>query len=79
MDEYSTGMDPEMKRYFQKIMKTFGVGLFWMLVMGTAGLFFRLGLTKDGVRWYNLLFYGVFVITLVSVVLFFYRVWTKNE
>ena len=77
MDEYSQGMDPEVKLYFRKIMKTFGVGLFWLLLMGTAGLFFKLAFVNNGLHWYNLAFYSICLISLVFVIQFFYRVWYK--
>jgi hypothetical protein len=43
MDEYNTGMDPEVKQYFRKIVKSFTAGLIWMIAVSTAGIFFRLG------------------------------------
>ncbi len=78
MDEYTTGMDPEVKRYFKKIMKSFGVGLLWLLVSGTAGLFFKLGIIKNSWRWYNLVFYGFFFVTLIMLIFFYYKLWRKN-
>ena len=79
MDEYNTGMDPEMKRYFRKIMNSFAAGLFWLLMMVTAGLFFGLGIAKNGLRWYNILFYLVFLVTFALLARYFYRVWTRKE
>ncbi|HZH64046.1 MAG TPA: hypothetical protein VEY10_04075 [Flavisolibacter sp.] len=79
MDEYDeSGMGPEVTRYFKKIMNSFGAGLLWLMVMGTAGFFFKLAIIRDGIRWYNLVFYGFFLLTLTAVILFFYRVWRKT-
>jgi NADH:ubiquinone oxidoreductase subunit 3 (subunit A) len=79
MDEYNTGMDPEVKRYFRKIMKTFSVGLLWMMVTGTAGFFFGLAIIRDGLRWYNLVFYFFFLLTLAAMIFYFYKIWGKND
>ncbi len=79
MDEYSTGMDPEVKSYFKKIMKTFSVGLLWMMVVGTAGFFFGLAIIRGSLRWYNIVFYSLFLLTLFAIILFFYKVWRKND
>lgn len=80
MDEYSSsGMDPEVKRYFRKILNSFAVGLLWLMSMGIAGLFFKLAIVKNNVRWYNIVFYGVFLSTLALLILFFYRVWRKKD
>jgi hypothetical protein len=80
MDEYDeTGMGPEVKIYFRKIMNSFGAGLLWMLVIGTAGFFFKLAIIQDAVRWYNLVFYACFFVSLAALLLFFYKIWRKNS
>ena len=78
MDEYNTGIDPEVKIYFRKIMKSFSVGLFWLLIMATLGLFFRLGHVQNGGHWYNWVFYGVLLLTLAALLRFFYNLWRKR-
>ena len=56
MDEYNSGMDPEVKRYFRKIINSFSAGLLWLVVIATAGIFFRLGEMGHGIHWYNIVF-----------------------
>ena len=77
MDEYNTGMDPEVKRYFRKIIRSFSMGLLWLIVISTAGLFFDLGPVYHGVKWYNILFYSLAIISLFALLYYFYRVWKK--
>jgi hypothetical protein len=77
MDEYNSGMDPEVKLYFRKIIKSFSAGLLWMMVIVTAGLFFRLGHIRDGIHWYNILFYVVMLISLIYLIRYFYKIWSK--
>ena len=80
MDEYDeSGMGPEVKRYFRKIMNSFGAGLLWMLVTGTAGFYFKLAIIRDNIRWYNLFFYGFFLLTLAAVIFYFYKIWRKTD
>ena len=79
MDEYNTGMDPEMKAYFQKVMKSFGVVSLWLLLMMTLGLYLRLGYFTNGLDWYNVVFYLVFLLTLILVLRFLFKVWKKKE
>lgn len=79
MDEYNTGMDPEVKRYFQKIMKSFGAGLLWLMFMMTLGLYFRLGYFINGLDWYNGIFYFTFFVTLVLLLRYLLKVWRKKE
>lgn len=79
MDEYNTGMDPEVKRFFRKIMATVGVGLLWIMLMAVAGLYLRLGYFVHGLDWYNGIFYTVLLVTLVFVLRFLFNVWRRKE
>jgi membrane protein DedA with SNARE-associated domain len=74
-DEENMGMDPEVKRYFRKIMSSFSTGLLWMLITSTAGFYFDLAIIHEEVRWYNLAFYLFFLVTLVLFVWYLYKTW----
>jgi hypothetical protein len=78
MDEYNSGMDPEMRKYFRKIINSFSYALLWLLTMATAGLFFGLGIMGEGIRWYNVVFYLVFIGSLFALLRYFYKTW-KNR
>ena len=78
MDEYNSGMDPEIKLYFQKIMKSFTAILLWMMVFPTAGLFFKLGYLNKGWHWYNVLFYLLLLLGSILLLRFFFKVWQKK-
>jgi hypothetical protein len=75
MDEYNTGMDPEMKRLFRKIVKSFSFGALWLLSITTLGLFFKLGVVTDSIRWYNILFYFILIGTLFLLLRYYYKAW----
>jgi hypothetical protein len=76
MDEYSSGgMDPEMKRYFMKIMNSFSLALFWLLSVSTLGLFFGLGIARNGIKWYNVVFYLFALGSLAGLLYYFYKAW----
>lgn len=79
MDEYNTGMDPEVKVYFRKIMKSFGALLLWLILMMILGLYLRLGYFVNGLDWYNGIFYFIFFVTLVLLLRFLLKVWRKKE
>lgn len=79
MDEYDRGMDPEVKRYFRKIINSFSVGLLWLLSISTAGLFFDLAITGEGIKWYNIIFYAVALISFAGLIFYYYKVWSKKE
>ena len=77
MDEYNSGWDPEVKNFFRKILASFGAGLLWMMLMATVGLYFGLALIGDIVHWYNMLFYVIFLLSLVGLIRYLYKVWRK--
>jgi hypothetical protein len=79
MDEYNQGWDPEVKQYFRKIANSFAVGALWLLLLGLSGFAFGLAVFKDVVRWYNLVYYGVLLISLSLLLLYYYRLWRKKE
>lgn len=75
MDEYNTGMDPEMKRYFKKILNSFSFGAMWLIGMATLGIFFQLAVIKNRVQWYNALFYIILLVSLWLLIRYYYRQW----
>lgn len=68
-------MDPEIKKYFKKILSSFCVGLLWLFTMATMGIYFQLGLVSGGLHWYNLLFYLCSLLTLLWLLSFYFKLW----
>jgi hypothetical protein len=75
MDEYNSGMDPEIKRYFRKIVNSFSWGALWLIAIATLGIFFRLGVVSNSVQWYNILFYLILIISLYMLLRYYYKAW----
>jgi hypothetical protein len=75
MDEYNSGMDPEMRRYFRKIMSSFSWGAMWLISISTLGIFFQLGFVAEGFKWYNILFYVILIGSLVMLLRYYYKMW----
>ena len=70
-------MDPEVTRYFRKIINSFSWGLIWMLTMAMIGLYYKLALFDGGFAWYNALFYVGFMATFLLLFRYYYRTWRK--
>lgn len=68
-------MDPEVKKYFLKIISSFCMGLLWMFSIVTAGLYFKLALVGKSWLWYNALFYILFFLSFLLLLRYYYRVW----
>ena len=71
------GWDPEVKKYFQKIISSFSFGLMWLMSCVTAGLYFGLAYRKDVPLLYNILFYAGLLLTLFLLLRYYYRLWKK--
>ena len=71
------GWDPEIKKYFRKIVSSIFPGVLWLLSGLTVGLYLGLGYRKDISVIYIVLFYLVFVSTFILLIRHLYRVWKK--
>jgi hypothetical protein len=70
-----SGWDPQVKKFFIKIINTVSYGLLWLMACATAGLYFQLGYGR-GI--YTVIFYLMMAITLFLLLRFFYKTWKKN-
>ncbi len=69
------GWDPEVIKYFRKILNTIVFGLLWLMAALTAGLYFGLAYHPDIL--YEVLFYSGLSISLVLLIRYYYRLWKK--
>lgn len=70
------GWDPEVKKFFIKILYTLSLGLFWMMAI-SMGLYFNLGGGGERPLYAVILFYAFAVITLLLLLRYYYRTWKK--
>lgn len=68
-------MDPEMAKYFKKILNSFSMGLLWMMAASTAGFYFGLALFNDQMQWYNFVFYTLLLASFGALLWYYYKVW----
>ena len=71
------GWDPEVKRYFRKIISTISYGLLWLIAVVAGGIYYKLGWQGDKPLIYTILFYGVAVFSFILLLLFYIRLWKK--
>ncbi len=69
------GWDPEVTKYFRKILNTIAFGLLWLMAALTAGLYF--GLAYHPYILYTILFYTGLSISLALLIFYYYRMWKK--
>ena len=71
-------MDPEVMKYFKKIMNSFVIGLLWMFVIATLGLYFQMAFVEGRLQWYNWLFYGFFLLSFILLIRIYYKIWRED-
>ena len=69
------GWDPQVRKYFRKILNSIGYGLAWMFACMIAGIYYRLGYAGDHPVWYTLLFYILATVTLLLLVRYLFKTW----
>jgi hypothetical protein len=71
------GWDPEVRKFFRKILNSISFGLLWMMSMVTAGIYFQLAYSGGKPVIYTIIFYVVMMGSLAALLWYFYRTWKK--
>jgi len=69
------GWDPDVRKYFSKILNSFAYGLLWMMGCVTAGIYFELGHFYGKPAWQPIVFYTVMLGSLAAYLYYLYRIW----
>jgi FtsH-binding integral membrane protein len=72
-----SGMEPEVRQYLKKVLNSFMVGLLWLLVNSTLGIYFGLAFGGNYSVIVNILFYVWFAASIGLLLWYYYRVWKK--
>ena len=70
------GWDPEVKRFFIRIINTISTGLLWLMTGVTAGIYFKMAYRIDK-PWIMVIYYLVMLGSLFFLIRYYYRIW-KN-
>lgn len=71
--------DPDVKKYFMKILNSISVGLIWLMACATAGIYFDLGNFYGNPLWQPLVFYSLMLLTGALYVRFLYNIWKEKQ
>jgi hypothetical protein len=67
--------DPEIKKFFLRILNSVSLGLCWMMASATAGIYYKLGYFNGQPLIYNILFYTCMLGSLGLLIRYLYRTW----
>lgn len=69
--------DPQVTKFFRKIINTVSIGLFWLLSAMTAGIYFKLAYGRPLV--YMMIYWTIVVVTLFLLIRYFYKTWKREK
>ena len=72
------GFDPEVRDYFKRIVLSFFLGLMWLVINMTIGIFFEWMFFEGRPTIGNILFYIFMAATLLLYLRFLRRTWKKR-
>ena len=71
-----SGWDPEVKKYFRRIINTIALGLLWLIAIVFAGVYHKLAFLSTHIT-YVILFYTIAVVSFFFLLRYYYRLWRK--
>ena len=69
------GMEPDVRAFLVRIVQSLSMGLVWLLVNMTLGIYFGLGFFENTPSLWNYIFYVWFLGSLVLLLLYFRKKW----
>jgi hypothetical protein len=73
-----SSMEPEAQLFLKKILLSIFLGLFWLILNTTIGIFFGLMEVNEKISTGNIFFYLFFIISLAALILFYYKTWKRK-
>ena len=74
-DEKASGMDPELKRYFLKIVSTVSYSVAFLMFVAMAGIYYGLAFVQGGLSAGNIIFYALLLLTFFFLLRYYVRLW----
>jgi hypothetical protein len=71
------GWDPDVKKFFRKVINTISFGLLWLMATVTAGIYFQLAWRGDKPLIYVILFYVCAIGAFLLLLRYYYKLWNK--
>jgi len=68
-------MEPEVREFLLRIVQTLSMGMLWLLINMTTGIYFNLAFFDDKPSFVNYIFYVWFLISLGLLLFYFRKKW----
>ena len=68
-------MEPDIKAFLLLIVQTISMGILWLLINMTVGIYFNLGFFEGSPSLWNILYYIFFLVSLVLLIMYLRKKW----
>ncbi|HMO62296.1 MAG TPA: hypothetical protein PKC39_02600 [Ferruginibacter sp.] len=68
-------MEPDVKAFLLLIIQTLSMGLLWLLINMTLGIYYNLAFFEETITWKNVLYYIFLLVTLFLLIRYFIKKW----
>ena len=71
-------LEPEVKVFFKRLATSVFLGLFWLMLAMTFGIFFGFLFINERISIGNVLFYSFFLGSMFLLIRFYIKTWKKS-
>lgn len=71
----NSGFEPEIRDFLKRILQTVSVGILFLLLHMTFGIYFNWAFFEGHIRMGNIVYYFVFLASLAALIYYYYRLW----
>jgi tellurite resistance protein TehA-like permease len=72
------GLEPEVKDFLKRIVWSVFIGLLWLMLNTTFGIYLNLLVVEDKISIGNIVYYLFLLLSLAGLIWFYYRIWKKK-
>ncbi|MBX9782698.1 MAG: hypothetical protein K2X48_05305 [Chitinophagaceae bacterium] len=70
-----SGMEPEAQEFLKRIVQTVSVGMLFLLLHMTFGIYFNWAFFEGTPSTGNIIYYIILLLSLTGLIYFYYRLW----
>jgi hypothetical protein len=70
-------MEPAVKAYLIRIVRTLSLGLLWMVLNSTFGIMYNYAFVESKLKTGNIIFYVFFLLSLAAYLRYVIKLWSK--
>ena len=74
----SAGIEPEVKDFLKRILQTVSMGMLFLLIHMTFGLYLNWGFYEKHISSGNIIYYIFLIVSFIGLLVYYYRLWKSR-